>query len=402
MKFRYSARTKSGELQVGYVEALHQDAASNILTGHGLYVLSLESIREHRTFRAFFNFLNRVKAKDLVIFTRQFATMLEAKVRIDEGLRTLFSQTKNPILKEAIFEVSADIDAGLSLSQAMERQSAVFSEFYVNLIRSAEVTGRIEEAMQFLADHLEKEFVLTTKVKNAMIYPVFVILLFFVVGGILIGLVFPQITPIFTESQVELPFLTKILLNSGIFLSHWWVAVVATAGFLGAGLYAYIKTAEGRALVDQFSLQAPVMGNLFKKLYLARFSETASVLIKGGIPIAQAMEITSRTIGSTFYGEMLHDVAEGVRRGELLSQALEKNPRYFLPLLTQMVAVGEKTGKLEEMFIRVFRFYSREVDTVIDNLVEFIQPALIVVIGGAVGALFASVLYPLYSLIQKF
>ena len=402
MKYRYSARTKSGELQVGFVESVSKEAALNILSSHDLFVLSIESIERPAWYNGVVNFFNRIKRQDLVIFTRQFATMLEASISLGDSLKSLYRQTRNGILRETIFEISSDVSAGLSLSQALERHSNIFSEFYINLIRSAEVTGRVEEAMNFLADYLEKEMTLLTKVRNALIYPVFVIVLFIVTGGILMGVVFPQIEPIFRESNVALPIVTQIFLTAGQFLADWWLAIILVVGVLVILIIDYFRTEEGKVVFDQLAINMPVIGNLFKKVYVARFAEAASVLIKGGIPIAQAIEISGHTIGSILYRDALHEASESLRRGELLSQALEQRENFFPPLVSQMVAVGENTGRLDEMFDRISTFYTRDVDSLVSSLVELIQPALILLVGALVGLLFASILLPIYNLVQVF
>jgi type IV pilus assembly protein PilC len=400
MKFRYSARTQTGELQVGYVEGGSREAATSVLVGHNLYVLSVEKIEPPKWYHSLFYFFERVKRKDLAIFTRQFATMLQAKISIHDSLNALYYQTTNASLREAIFQISTDIDSGITLSQALEKQGHIFFEFYVNLIQSAEVTGQVEESMGFLADFLEKEMVLVDKVRNALIYPVFVIVMAVVVGGILIGLVFPQITPLFSEANFTLPVITKIFLSLGTFLSEWWFWIIVFFAAFVIVLLDYFRSKEGRAVFDQLALTTMFIGSLFKKLYVARFSEIASVLIKGGIPIAQALEISGHTLGSALYREMLHEVAEAVRRGELMSQAFSRYEKYFPPIVHQMITVGEQTGKVDEMFVRISAFYTREVENIVNNLVELIQPALMVFIGVAVGLLFAAILLPIYNLVQ--
>lgn len=402
MKYRYSARTKVGDLQVGFVEAVNRDAASGILTSHDLFVLSLESAEASKLYGWLLAFFKRIKKVDLMIFTRQFATMLEAKIPLSDSLKSLYAQTKNSALKETIFEISSDIDAGLSLSQSLGRHANVFSEFYINLVQASEVTGRIEEAMGFLADYLEKEISLLGRVRSALIYPAFVIALFLVVVGVMVGTVFPQLLPIFEESSAELPLLTSILLNSGNFIANWWLAILVIAIIFVVVVVEYFRTEEGKTVFDQLILNVPVVGGLFRKMYVARFAEAVSVLIKGGIPIAQAMEISSHTVGSFIYREALHDVAEAIRRGELLSQALSRDAVYFPPIVGQMVAVGERTGKLDEMFSRVAKFYTREVDATVGNLVELVQPTLMVIIGLGVGLLFAAILLPIYNLAATF
>ena len=402
MKFKYSARTKTGEMQAGFIEAINKESAFNTLSGHNLFILSLEAEAKKGGLDEIFSFLNRVKKKDLVIFTRQFATLLEAEIPLSDALKTLYAQTKNAKLKETIFEISSDIDAGLSLSQALERHGKVFSEFYINLIRSAEVTGRVQESMIFLADYLEKDMALMGRIRNALIYPAFVILLFIAVVGILLVVVFPQLKPIFEDTGVELPFVTKILLGSGDFLISWWWAIAAILGVGGLALIDYLRTEEGKIVLDNFLIKLPLLGPLFQKLYVARFAQSAQVLIKGGIPVAQAIEISGHTVDSAVYREALKQVADGVRRGELLSQAIAGNTEGFPPLLSQMTAVGESTGRLDDMLDRIAIFYSREVDSTVGNLVELIQPAVMVAIGVMVGVLFAAVLLPIYDLAQGF
>lgn len=389
-------------MQVGYVEGANREAAANILGGHDLFILSLDAQKQSQFAIGFLNFINRVKRKDLMVFTRQFATMMEAKISLGDSLKTLYAQTNNQILKEAIFEISSDIDAGLSLSQSLERHNNIFSEFYINLVRSAEVTGRVEEAMSFLADYLEKEMGLSSKIRNAMIYPMFILGLFAVVIVILLVFVFPQLEPIFKDAGVKLPFITQVLLGSGNFILEWWWAIVAILGLFGFLLTDYFRSQEGKVVRDQILVNMPVIGNLFKQIYIARFAEATNILIRGGIPVAQAIEISGHTIDSLLYRDALHNAAEGIRRGELLSQVLAANSHYFPILVSQMVAVGEHTGKLDEMLGRIASFYTKEVDSVITNLVELIQPVIMVVIGVMVGLLFASILLPIYNLAQGF
>jgi type IV pilus assembly protein PilC len=402
MKFRYSARTKTGELQVGFTDGMTKDAALNSLHAHDLYVLSIEGSDAPPWYQGITQFFNRVRRVDLMIFTRQFATMLEAAIPLGETLKALYRQTYNLILREAVFEIITDIDTGLSLSQALERQAHIFSEFYINLIKSAEVTGQVDEAMGFLANYLEKEVALVNKVRNALIYPIFVIVLFVITAGVLMGVVFPQIEPIFAESQVELPFITRLFLIMGNFIANWWLALIIVMAIVIILIVDYFRSQEGRTVWDQLVLATPVFGRVLQQAYVARFAEAANVLLKGGIPVAQAIEIGSHTIGSLIYRDVLHEVADKVRQGELLSRSLEEYEDYFPPLVSQMVAVGESTGKIDEMLSRISQFYTREVDSLVSNLVELIQPALMVLIGAMVGLLFASILLPIYNLVQVF
>lgn len=401
MKFDYKARTNQGELQVGNVEASSREAAVSILLSHGLYVLTIEPVKEDKWWMRLTDFFERVKVTDLMIFTRQFATLIASQVPIGDSLRSLYDQVTKPVLKEVIAEVGADIESGFSLSQALSRHPGVFSEFYVNMVKSAEVTGRLSEVLDFLADYLEKQSILIGKLRNALVYPAFVIGLFVVVVVIMVTMVLPQIAPIFTEAHVDLPIYTKILLSTGTFVaSYWWVLLILL-GVLVALVIDYLQTAEGRAVMNEISLRLPFVGKLLQKVYIARFAESARVLIKGGLTIPQAIEISSHTIGNYVYEDILHEVAQAIRKGLLLSQALKSAP-YFPPLVAQLVAVGESTGRLEAMLERVSSFYNRQVDDTVSNLVELIQPALLVVIGLMVAGLFSAILLPLYNLAKSF
>ena len=402
MKFVYKARTKEGELQVGNVEASNRDTALNILLGHGLYVLSLNEKKEQGVwYESILNFFKRVKSDDLMVFTRQFATLLASQVSLSDSLASLYKQTTSPMLKEAIFEISNDINSGFSLSQAIEKYPNIFSEFYVNMVESAEVTGRLGEVLDFLADYLEKQTILKTKVKNALTYPIFVLVLFGLVIIIMVTFVLPQIIPIFNDAHIELPFYTKLMVGLGTIIAGWWWAVIIILGLLAFMLIDYFQTKEGRLVFDELSLRLPIIGGLFRRLYIARFAESTRVLIKGGLTIPQAIEISSRTIGNRVYESLLQSASEQIRKGKQLSAILEGIPE-FPPLVSQLVEVWETTGRLEDLLKKVNDFYTREVEGIVDNLVTLIQPALMVVIGIMIALLFSSILIPLYNLTQSF
>lgn len=402
VKFNYTARTRAGELQTGTITSATREKALSILSQNELFVLELSEAIETYWYDRLASYFKKVKMKDLMIFSRQFATLLEARVSINDSLRTLYDQTTSKRLKEVIFGLANDVDAGLSLSQALERHPDIFGEFYVNMVRSAEVTGRMDEVLMFLADYLEKEHALISRVRNALIYPIIVIGLFIIVAAIVVLVVVPTLAPIFEESNVPLPIFTRVLIAIANFVGNWWWALLLLLiGILAFGLD-YIKTPEGRALFDELKLKIPVIGKLLSKLYVARMAESIGVLLEGGIATTQSIEITSHTVGNVLYSDLLHESAERVNAGELLSQAFKRYPEHFPPLLSQMVAVGENTGRLDDMLHRVSKFYTGEVDDIVANLVELIQPGLIIAIGLLTGLLFASMLLPLYDLARTF
>lgn len=401
-KFKYTARTKEGELQAGFVEAPAKELAADILSSHDLFVLSIESSEIKKPLDAIFRFFNRVKIKDLMIFTRQFSILLESGVPLGDSLRNLHQQTKNFILKEAVYEIFSDVTAGLSLSQALEKQGNIFGEFYVSMVRSAEITGRLEGAMAFLADHLEREAIWHSRIRNALIYPSFIVIMFLAVGIVLLTFVFPRLGILFEDSGTELPLLTKIFLQSGGVIISWWWLIIIIVAVLTAFAINYFRSEEGKNVFADLVIKLPIFGNLFKKIYVARFAESVSVLIKGGIPITQALKVTSNNIGNLIYRDLLYEISEKVKAGESFSSLLSSQERYFPSLVGQMVAIGETTGKLDVILTKISFFYTREANDIIDNLTELIQPILISVIGICVGLMFAAILIPMYNLIQGF
>lgn len=398
MKFKYQAKTKDGETQVGYVEAGNRDTAVSILSGHDLFVLSIESDREPGFIDRITSLFNRVRRKDMVVFARQLATLLEARIPLNTALKTLEQQTANKLLREAIFQVADDIDSGLSFSQAMDRQGGIFPPYYVEMVRAAEVTGNLNDVAGFLADYTEKEGELASKVASALIYPAVVLALFITVAFIMLTFVFPSIGAVFSQNLVSLPWYTQALLGTGGFLAKWWLVIIAGVVFFAMVITNYLGTEEGKAFLDDIKIEFPIMKKMFIPVIMARFGNAAALLMHGGIPIAQSLEIIGHMVGNVLYRDILHEVAEDVRQGRLLSESIASHPQFFPALVYQMIGVGETTGKSEDMFKRIAAIYSREADQVAGNLVDLIQPALMILMGGMVGLLFASILIPLYSL----
>ncbi len=398
MKFKYQAKTKDGETQVGYVEAGNRDSAVSILSGHELFILSIEAEDRPGITDRVSAFFNRVSRKDMVVFARQLATLLEARIPLNTALKTLREQTSNKLLREAIFQVADDIDSGLSFSQALERQGNVFPEYYIEMVRAAEVTGNLNDVVGFLADYTEKEGELASKVASALIYPAVVLALFIAVAFILLTFVFPSIGAVFAQNQVALPWYTQVLLGTGGFLAKWWLVVIAAIVLLVIIIMNYLGTEEGKAFLDDMEIEFPVIKKMFVPVIMARFGNAAALLVHGGIPIAQSLEIIGHMVGNILYRDVIHEVAEDVRQGRLLSESIAAHPNFFPPLVYQMVGVGETTGKSEDMFRRLATIYTREADQTTNNLVDLIQPALMIMMGAMVGLLFASILIPLYSL----
>lgn len=401
-KFRYTGRNDLGEIQSGVVEAGNRDLAIKILQDNKIYVLSLESLEKKGFLDGLLQLFQRVKTKDLMIFTRQLSVLLSAKVQLVDSLKALYNQVTDPLLKDAIFDVFTDVEGGMYFSQALAKHPKVFSDFFVNMVRSAELSGRLEETLNYLADYLEKDNNLKTKLRNAMIYPAFIIVVFLAVMILVVTVVIPQLKGIFTESGSQLPFITRALMGVGDFLLNWGVAIIV---FLIIAIFLfvrYIRTPEGKAFWQQLLLSLPIIGPIQKKVAISRFASSCSALLKGGLPIASSLEISGKIVSNIVYEEILTKTADAIRSGGTISDFLAQYPNYFSPMVIQMIAVGEVSGQVDELMQKVADFYSDEVDQTAANLAEIIQPVLIVILGVFIGVFVAAVLMPIYNLAQVF
>lgn len=405
MKFKYTAKTQRGEFQAGEIEAGSRETAISTLQGYSLVILRLEEERLVPWYGNLLAVFERVSVKELAMFTRQFATLLEAQVPLTDSLRTLFAQTTNVFLKEALFDVLSDVEAGAAISQAFSRHERIFSQFYVQMVRSAEITGRLQEVFLYLADYLESQAQLSARIKGAMIYPIFIFGLFAIVVAVMVGFVLPQLANVFRDAGVsfsQLPLTTQFLFRLGEFVPTYGPVVVVMLLVGGITVRFYLASPEGRNILDLFLFKIPVISDLARKIYLTRFAETTSVMIAGDIPIAQALEVTAEVVGNPRYQAILRGAADAVRRGELISDHLGRYPYDFPPLVTQMVSIGEKTGRIDDLLRRAAQFYSHEIERAMANLTELLQPVMIVILGIFVGLLIGAIILPIYQLAQTF
>ena len=397
MKFNYLARTKKGEIQTGKIEAVDETAAIKILQNNDLVVVNIKSARQAPFFSKKIKLFERVKKKETVVFSRQLSTLVGADVPLVQSLRVLGAQVKNQFFKESLLEIAADVDGGLLLSKALAKHPKIFSAFYINLIKSGEVTGRLQESLDYLAEHLEKEYYLASKVRGAMIYPVFVLGAFVLIGVLMMVMVVPQLTSILEESGQALPLPTRIIISlSGFIRESGWLLGLIFIGFV-IGLWRYIKTSSGRRIWDIAKLKLPVLGRIFRETYLARFTENLSTLIKGGLPIIQALNVSGEVVGNTVFQKIIYQARDEVKAGNTISSVLEKQ-KQFPPLVSQMIKTGEKTGKLDSILQNLAVFYSREVDNIVNNLSQLIEPILIIGLGIMVAILVAAILMPIYNI----
>jgi type IV pilus assembly protein PilC len=400
MKFNYKARTQDGEAHSGAVEAATANIAIASLQRRGLVIVSLDPEEEQGYFGAM-SLFDRVKQKDVVILSRQLATLFEAKVPVMESFRVIISELESPLLKQEITGLLDDVQGGAAMSQAMARHPQVFSSFYVNMVRSGEESGKLDDTFTYLADYLERSYTLTMKARNALIYPAFVFVAFVAVMIIMMTVIIPRLTPILEEVGGTLPFYTRAIIAFSGFVQSFGIVLLLlfAAGILF--VWRYYKTEAGQLLVHRFQISIPIVGMLYKKLYMARLADNLQTLLSGGIPVVHALEITADVIGNALYRSIMLDTVESVRGGSSISAALSQH-KEIPALVSQMIRVGEETGKLDNILQNIARFYQREVDSLVDNLVSLIEPVIILVLGVGVGLLVAGILVPIYDITLQF
>lgn len=398
MKFNYQARTKTGEIHAGVIEASSREAALLLLQKYGLYVTFLEEAVSP-VYAKRIKFFERVSQKDIVLFSRQLSIMFKSKVPLIEALRVISTQTKNPDFKEKILKLSEEVEGGTALSQALSRYPKNFSAFYCAMVRAGEASGKLAEALEYLAEHLEREYHLTSKIRGALIYPSLIIFVVLVVLFLLIFFVIPQLSEVLEGSGQPLPFITKIVLGFAFFLKKWGWTLILGILLLIIILLRYHQTEKGKEAFDRIFLRFPLIGPLLKMVYISRFAENLSTLISGGLPIASALEIVGQIVGNTSYKKIIFQSRDEVRRGEPISSVLSRAPDIFPPVFTQMALVGERTGTLDSTLMNIVDFYRKEIDRAIDNLLSVLEPISIIFLGLIVAGLMLSILMPLYRMI---
>ena len=398
MKFNYQTRTKKGEIRSGQVEASSREAAASFLQKHGLYVTFLEEAIPPIYARRI-KFFEKISQKDLVLFSRQLAIMFRSKVPLVESLRVLSQQTDNPDFKEKIMKISEEVEGGTALSKALENFPEVFSSFYIAMVKSGEVSGKLSEVLNYLADHLEREYHLTAKTKGALLYPSLIVFVVILVLLLMIFFVIPQLAEVLTTEKEALPWITMFVINSSAFVRDWGWALFIILVLFVAGFLKYYRTDRGQRFFDREFVKFPLLGPFFKMINVARFAENLSTLISGGLPIAQALETVGDIISNTAYKEVIFKMRDEVRKGVPISAVLSRNPDLFPPVFIQMVLVGEKTGTLDSTLMNIVDFYQKEIDRMIDNALSILEPVLILVLGLVVAGLMFSILMPLYKMI---
>ncbi|HEX8182756.1 MAG TPA: type II secretion system F family protein [Candidatus Saccharimonadales bacterium] len=400
MKYSYKA-LRSGKTVEGTADAASREALVASLTHQGIHPLAIKELGQSgKSGRSFSFGGKKVKLQDLVIFTRQLSTMISAGVPLTRSLATLGADTQSPVLKEAITAITKEVEGGAPLGAAFAKYPNIFSDVYVNMVKAGEEGGILDEILKRLALQVELDATIRKKLKSAMAYPVVLMFItIFAFFGIMLG-VLPKIGKILTDlggPDAKLPVYTQFLLNASDFMVNNIIFIFGSLGLIIFLTLRYIRTPKGKYNFHLLLLNAPIVKNITMKMAVARFSRTFASLMSAGVSVLDALEVTGGAIGNKVIEKELHEAAVQVRNGKPLSDPISKSP-HFPPIVSQMLAVGEETGQIDTVLIKVADFYEEEVNTLIDGLAAVIEPIMIVVLGGAVGLIAASVMGPIASL----
>lgn len=397
MLFNYNALDQNGAETKGSIDAITLDVAISSLQRRGLVIKEINPADKGSFLSRDFTLFSRVSNKDVVVLSRQLATLFEAQVSALRIFRLIASEVENVTLGKALTEIADDLQAGSAISKALSKHPKIFSEFYVNMVRSGEESGKLDEVFIFLADHLDRSYEVNSKARNALIYPAFVIFTFFVVMILMLTVVIPKISTILTDSGQEIPLYTKIVIGLSGFMVNYGIFILVALIVGGFFLYRFLQTPSGKSSLDEAKIQIPFVKNLYQKLYLSRIADNMNTMLISGIPMVRALELTSGVVGNEVYRRILDEATEAVKGGRAVSEAL--SDRKVIPgIMIQMIKVGEESGELGKILKTLSAFYSREVVNAVDTLVDLIEPAMIVLLGLGVGFLLASVLIPIYNI----
>ncbi|MEI6529754.1 MAG: type II secretion system F family protein [Candidatus Falkowbacteria bacterium] len=398
--FKYIAEDSHGKIKRGKTVGLSDNEVTFKLRKKDLNPTSIINITN--SFESKFSmFIAPIKGKDLVIFSRQFSVMISANVPVVESLLILVEQSNNITLKNMVSEIAFEVDGGAFLSDAFAKRPKIFSDFFVNIVRSGESSGKLDEVLDYLADEMEKNYDMVAKIKGAMIYPVFIMTALVGVAIVLMIYVIPNLTTILTETGMELPLSTRIVIGASKFLQSYILLLILAFGGLVFLIRLYLKTYSGKRNLDILKLRMPIFGTLFKYIYLMRFTRSLATLLKGGVTITRALEIAAEVVGNTIYKELILETLESINDGNPLATVME-NSKDVPHMVPQMIAVGEKTGKIDTVLDRITEFYSREASNMLDNLSKLMEPLIMVIMGVGVGIMVAAVILPMYNMANQF
>lgn len=399
--FKYKAVDADGNERQGSIDAVNMDVAIAALQRRGLILSGIDPAESNSLLSTRISFLDRVSNADVVMLSRQITTLFEAQVSALRAFRLLAAEARTQALSNVLSAIASDIQSGSSISAALARHPKVFSQFYVNMVRAGEESGKLDETFAFLADYLDRSYEITQKARNALIYPAFIIATFIIVMTLMMTLVVPKLAGMLGEAGQQVPLYTRIIIGISTFLSNYILLIIILLAVGGFFLYRFGQTAQGKELFARARLETPGIGNIFEKIFLSRISDNLSTMLRSGIQILRALEITGTVVGDPVFEKILAQAATDVKGGMPLSEALRKAPE--IPgIVVAMIKIGEETGNMSSILETMAKFYRREVNNAVDTLVSLIEPLMIVVLAVGVATLLAAVLLPIYNIASSF
>lgn len=399
MLFVYKAIDKLGTSREGTVDAQNIEAAIETVEGRGYTIISVDPVDNKKNSVLDFEitWFERISNKEVVILSRQIATLFEAQVSALRIFRLLSSEVENPKLQRILTNISDTLQSGTSISRALAQHPEVFSSFYVSMVKSGEESGTLDKTFMYLADYLDRMYLVVSKARNALIYPAFVISIFIGVMTLMLTLVIPNIAQVLTDSGQELPIYTKIVIVLSEIMRDYFGIFLICIMLISAIFWQFSKTDAGSLVIDEFKLSIPFVGSLYEKIFLTRICDNLSTMLSSGISMVQALEVTSEVVENRVYRDIMENTLVEVKGGKSFADAISEYPE--IPgVVAQMSKVGEETGKLGDILNTLATYYRREVNNAIDTLISLIEPAMIVLLGLGVGTLLAAVLIPIYNI----
>ena len=393
--FSYSARSATGELRSGEIELPSREEVIGYLRRQRMIPVKVEAKR--RSLEVSFG--SGIKTRDVVIFTRQFATMINAGLPLVQSLDILAKQSENKALRKVVEQVLYDVESGNTLADSMRKHPKAFSDLYVNMVAAGEAGGILDVILLRLAAFLEKNDALVRKIKGAMVYPSVIMAVAVIAIAVLLIFVIPTFQNMFESAGVPLPAMTQLVIDSSAFLqAYWWAALGAcvVAAFIIRQVY---KTSGGQLAIDKFMLRAPVFGDLLRKAGVARFTRTLGTLVASGVSILEGLEITARTAGNRVLHDAIMSSRASIASGDTISEPLKRSG-VFPPMVVQMINVGEQTGGLDEMLGKIADFYDEEVDAAVEAMLSLMEPVMIVFLGGIVGSMIVAMYLPIFDMVN--
>jgi type IV pilus assembly protein PilC len=399
--FKYTALDAEGNEREGTIDAINMDVAIAALQRRGLIISGIDPVKSSGLLSKRISLFDRVTNADVVMLSRQITTLFEAQVSALRAFRLLAAEARTVALGEKLTAISNDLQSGSSIAAALARHPDAFSAFYVNMVRAGEESGKLDETFAFLADYLDRNYEITQKARNALIYPAFIIGTFVVVMTLMMTLVVPKLANMLTDAGQAIPLYTRIIVGMSTFMTHYFLLLIILVTAGGIFLYRFGQTARGREALSRARLEAPVIGSIYEKIFLSRIADNLSTMLRSGIQVLRGLEITGTVVGDPVFEKVLADSANDVKAGLPLSEAFRKHPE--IPgIVVAMVKIGEETGNMGNILETMARFYRREVNNAVDTMVGLIEPLMIVVLAVGVGVLLAAVLLPIYNIASSF